>query len=144
MFKKVIISLIVLLLAVGVASAHDDQAYSSINIDDVKLPDGFNATGVHSAIKDNIHLMVVGYADADYDRYYESIANTLNIDIGKISNYTDDGLKLTGSLEIVKINDKKALLDVYVINDDSFNEGSEILSQINELNNFVPINPSAK
>lgn len=53
---------------------------------------------MHSAIKDNIHLMVVGYADADYGRYYESIANTLHIDIGKISNYTDDGLKLTGSL----------------------------------------------
>ena len=87
--------------------------------------------------------MVVGYADADYSRYYESIANTLHIDIGKISNYTDDGLKLTGSLEIVKINDKKALIDVYVINNNTFNDGGKILSQINELNNLAPIKPSA-
>lgn len=143
MFKKIMIILIFLLLAIGVASAHDDKAYSSIDINDIKLPNDFNKTGVHSAIKDNIHLMVVGYADADYGRYYESIANTLHIDIGKISNYMDDGLKLTGSLEIVKINDKKALIDVYVINNNTFNDGGKILSQINELNNLAPIKPSA-
>lgn len=32
MFKKIMIILIFLLLAIGVASAHDDKAYSSIDI----------------------------------------------------------------------------------------------------------------
>lgn len=44
MFKKIMIILIFLLLAIGVASAHDDKAYSSININDIKLPNDFNKT----------------------------------------------------------------------------------------------------
>ena len=51
----IIIVLIFLLLAIGVASAHGDKAYSSIDINDIKLPNDFNKTWVHSAIKDNIH-----------------------------------------------------------------------------------------
>lgn len=41
MFKKIMIILIFLLLAIGVASAHDDKAYSSIDINDIKLPNEF-------------------------------------------------------------------------------------------------------
>ncbi len=133
MFKKIAILAIFLLLSISVVSA--------VDLDDFKLPDGFNKDSSNLASDDDFSLSIADYdKDMDYDLLFKDDGE-YTVTVGEISKYVDKSVKQTGVLEIVEIDNKQVLIEIYSIDMSKLDDCYDKLEEFNELNDLEPIEP---
>ena len=59
----------------------------------------------------------------------------------EISKYVDKSVKQTGVLEIVEIDNKQVLIEIYSIDMSKLDDCYDKLEEFNELNDLEPIEP---
>lgn len=130
MIKKIIIGTCLLLLLIGIASA--------TTINDFKIPSEFKVQTEYYAINDNYGLSIIDYdKETSYDLFFKNDTDyTVNIKNNQ-SNYTDNSINQVGCMEIVNINDKNVLIEVYSNNSD-IEKCNQYLHEFNQLNNLQP------
>lgn len=135
MFKKIALTLIVLILAVGVVSA--------IDMEDMKVPDGFEKSSSNCFEKDKYELNLVPYSDSDKELTFENDDGyTVSKYSSNIYKYTDKLVKNVGAIEVVEIDGNKYLIEC--VKKDTTSVDSlvyDYLTEFNSLNDLTPIEP---
>jgi len=130
LMKKILTIIALLILCTGICFA--------ANINDVKLPDGFNKQSDHVAKNDKYELSINKYSDDDKNILFENDKDYTVIK-GKISNYTDKGVKHQGCLEVVEINGEKTVVEILYDGLSNQDKCFEYLQEFNKINNLKPI-----
>lgn len=128
--KKILTITALLILFTGICFA--------ANIDDVKLPDGFNKQSDHVAKNDKYELSINKYIDDDNSILFKNDTEYKVIK-GEISNYTDKGVKHQGCLEVVEINGEKTVVEILYDGLSNQDKCFEYLQEFNKINNLKPI-----
>ena len=130
LMKKILTIMALLILCTGICFA--------ANIDDVKLPDGFNKQSDHVAKNDKYELSINKYAAEDKDILFTN-GDGYNVITGDINKYTDKQVKHEGCFEIVEINGEKTVVEIYYDGLSNQDKCFEYLQEFNKLNNLKPI-----
>ena len=128
--KKILTIIALLILFTGICFA--------ANIDDVKLPDGFNKQSDHVAKNDKYELSINKYAAEDKDILFENDKDYTVIK-GEISKYKDKTAKHEGCLEVVELNGEKTVVEIYYDGLSNQDKCFEYLQEFNKINNLKPI-----
>lgn len=128
--KKIITAALLLFLLMGICFA--------VNINDVKLPDGFTKQSDHVAKNDKYELSINKYTAEDKDILFTN-GDGYNVITGDVNKYTDKQVKHEGCFEIVEINGEKTIVEVYYDGLSNQDKCVEYLNNFNELNNLKPI-----
>lgn len=128
--KKIIIGALLLFLFVGICFA--------ANIDDVKMPDGFNKQSDNLAKNDKFALSITKYMDSDKDLLFSNDKDYTVIK-GEISKYKDKTAKHEGCLEVVEINGEKTVVEIYYDGLSNQDKCFEYMEEFNKINNLKPI-----
>lgn len=135
MFKKIAISLILLILAVSVVSA--------IDMEDMKVPDGFEKSSSNCFEKGKFELNIAPYSDSNKDLVFEDEDNyKISEYSSNIYTYVDKLVKHAGAVEVVEINGEKYLVEC--LKEDTISDESSAyryLTEFNSLNDLTPIEP---
>lgn len=135
MFKKIALTLIVLIITVSVVSA--------VDFEDMKFPDGFEKYSSNCFEKDDYELNLVPYSDSDKDLIFEDDDDyTVSEYSSNIYKYTDKLVETVGAIEVVKIDDDTYLVEC--VKKDTTSEDSSVydyLIEFNNLNDLTAIEP---
>lgn len=135
MFKKITLTMIVLILAVGFVSAMD--------IEDMKVPDGFKKSSSNCFEKGDYELNLAPYSNSDKGLVFEDDDDySVSEYSSNIYKYTDKLVKNAGAVEVVELDGSKYLVEC--VKKDTASEDSSIysyLTEFNSLNDLTPIEP---
>ena len=135
MLKKIVLTLTVLILAVGIVSA--------VDMTDMKVPNGFEKYSSNCFEKDDFELNLAPYSDSDKGLIFEDDEDyTVSEYSSNIYKYTDKLVKNVGAVEVVEIDGDKYLVEC--VKKDTTTEDSSVydyLTEFNSLNDLTPIEP---
>jgi len=156
MKNRILIFALILIFAVGIASAAD------LDLNSIKAPDSYKVMdddGLYSSLSD----LEINFEEFELDDVNETDANDdgrethddnsfvnntkLNYTIvpGEIKNtfkFSDDLNKMYGCVELVEINNQKYTVIIWADDgnpDDIINNATECLEKLNEMNSFKPL-----
>ena len=140
MFKKIVLSLLFLVLIIGTANA--------VDMSNLKTPENFEDIGdgvfvLYDSLKNADEILsIVEYHEHDWDDYTTNdTENKYTVyEQNHTYNYTDNSVNEIGSFELIKINGTKYIVDFAkngATNDLEFTYWN--LMEFNKLNNITPI-----
>lgn len=144
MFKKVFFILILVLFAVGVVVAADNEVTFNVPSDFEDLGDGVYVLYDSFKKTDQI-LSIVAYTEHDEDDYLTNDTEnkyTVYACDNNTFNFVDGSMNEKGTFEIIEVNGTKYIIDFVkegIDNEKDFNETFNSLIEFNKLNNVTGI-----
>lgn len=126
--KKIIITILILLLTIGIVTA--------ANVNNPKIPSGFNKNSEYFYSNGDYGLTITKH-DADADKWLFTNDTDYTVQQGNdhVWKYTD---KMTKQVGVLEISDDNMLVEVYCNGSDT-DKCYDYLMEFNKLNNIEPL-----
>lgn len=140
--SKISLAILILICAVGIVAAAD--------LSDIKVAEGFDDLGNGSYTNEakNIEMEIITEEFKEMEDYFENDDDVkYTITPGKLNNtfnFTDGVNEMVGVNELVKIGDKKYIVEFWVDSNENVTLDNlyDALEEFNKLNSAEPVNPA--